>query len=180
MFLFLAACGECKTSRKLSSNSFCKLDFSEFHNKLKLKYYAMSLFKYNFVRLVSAIKLVVRSRETVGDWLKFTAEVLDVYKQGRATVKRGRTQLWLARRDYTCRCPKLRLNRVYLFSSKDSSKSGDRPGFTINHRSRVTRWRDEMTGTMMRYSQTYRYGACPSQKQKTSNYRSARQYSSYY
>ena len=126
---------------------------------------------------ISAAKIVVHSRETVGDWLKFTAEVVDVYKQSSSTIRRGRTLLWLSRRDYTCRCPKLRLNRTYLISSKDS-KAGERPGFTLNHRSRVTRWRASLTSTMMRYSQNYRYGACSNPR--TPSRRNGRPYNSYY
>ena len=108
----------------------------------------------------TAMKVLVTSRDTLGEWVKFTAEVQDVYKQGRYQIKRGRAQLWVSMTDLACKCPKIRLNRQYLISSKDS-KSAGRTGFTLSRRSKVVAWKDKLQSRLLRFRQNFQYNRCP-------------------
>ena len=130
----------------------------------------------------TAIQVRVLTRETMGDWVKFTAVVSDVYKQGRYQIKRGNTLLWVALQDLACKCPKIRLNRQYLISSKDS-KSAERTGFTLSRRSKVVPWRESnMNSRMQRFRQNFSSGRCSRGRSAASakRYRSSPAYSPYH
>lgn len=70
---------------------------------------------------ISAIQASVLSRETAGNWIKFTIHVMQVYKQGPAKVHRGTQFLWVSVKDLACKCPKIRIKQTYLILGKHYS-----------------------------------------------------------
>ena len=71
---------------------------------------------------ISAIQASVLSRETAGNWIKFTIHVMQVYKQGPAKVHRGTQFLWVSVKDLACKCPKIRIKQTYLILGKHHLK----------------------------------------------------------
>ncbi len=55
--------------------------------------------------VVSALQVQVVERETMGEWVKFTGNVLNIYKR-QAKIKRGSVNIWVLAADLTCKCPK--------------------------------------------------------------------------
>ncbi len=90
---------------------------------------------------VSAVQAQIVSREHVGDYVRFTAEVRNIYKRENK-IRRGEVNIWVSNADLQCKCPKVRLHRVYLILGKDGSSGGGRTGLTLDSRSVVVPWKD--------------------------------------
>ncbi|XP_035225000.1 netrin-1-like [Stegodyphus dumicola] len=121
-------CGVCPSAKKrVNQNKFCKRDF--------------------------VIQASVLSRETSGNWIKFTIHVMQVYKQGPSKVRRGTQFLWVNIADLACKCPKIRVKQTYLILGKDI-RQPDQAGLTADNRSIVIDWKDEWARRMRRYQRT--------------------------
>ncbi|GBO13820.1 hypothetical protein AVEN_210902-1 [Araneus ventricosus] len=66
----------------------------------------------------AVVQASVLSREAVGNWIKFTIHVMQVFKQGSAKVHRGTQFLWVSVTDLACKCPKIKVKQTYLILSK--------------------------------------------------------------
>ena len=73
----------------------------------------MNLSKSNINQLfsnIAAIQAEVVARETIDGWVKFTVNIMAVYKRGGDSVRRGEQVLWVEMRDLMCKCPKVRFS----------------------------------------------------------------------
>lgn len=130
------ACGKCRKKRKrVNVRKYCRRDF--------------------------AIQANILSRETVGDWVKFTINVISLYKRDPTRTRRGETFLWVPRQDVRCKCPKLRLARRYLIIGRHRRKY-NRPGYIADRKTIVVRWRDRWQRRLRRYMKHERRGKCNS------------------
>lgn len=118
-----------KLPDKHDTSSICLFHiFTELLNfkvKVSLKKYNVRVFLECFLDfilfLILAIQASVLSRETAGNWIKFTIHVMQVYKQGPAKVHRGTQFLWVSVKDLACKCPKIRIKQTYLILGKHYS-----------------------------------------------------------
>ncbi|KAL5018766.1 hypothetical protein ScPMuIL_004488 [Solemya velum] len=106
-----------------------------------------------------AVQVNTLSRETVGEWVKFTVNVVSVYKRGPDHSRRGETFLWVPKKDLACKCPKIRLSRRYLLIGK-YQRNDERMGYIINRKSIVIRWKDEWQRRLRRFIKYDRRGKC--------------------
>ena len=84
------------------------------------------------------------SRETIGDWIKFTVKVLNIYKKGKDKIRRGDEFVWVPLTDSACRCPKLKVAKTYLLMGSDVISS-TRVGVIIDNNSVVLKWTDDIS-----------------------------------
>ncbi|KAJ8305196.1 hypothetical protein KUTeg_017252 [Tegillarca granosa] len=137
-------CGKCRKKRKrVNVRKYCRRDFGK---------------SFSFIL---AIQANILSRETVGDWVKFTINVISLYKRDPTRTRRGETFLWVPRQDVRCKCPKLRLARRYLIIGRHRRKY-NRPGYIADRKTIVVRWRDRWQRRLRRYMKHERRGKCNS------------------
>ena len=96
---------------------------------------------YMWLFSVSAIQAQITGRETMGEYVKFTAVVQNIYKRDNK-IRRGEVELWVQSQDLACKCPKVRLHRVYLILGKDIKAPGKSNGIILDRRSIVVPWKD--------------------------------------
>nr|XP_032836253.1 netrin-1-like [Petromyzon marinus]XP_032836260.1 netrin-1-like [Petromyzon marinus]XP_032836268.1 netrin-1-like [Petromyzon marinus]XP_032836276.1 netrin-1-like [Petromyzon marinus]XP_032836284.1 netrin-1-like [Petromyzon marinus]XP_032836291.1 netrin-1-like [Petromyzon marinus]XP_032836298.1 netrin-1-like [Petromyzon marinus]XP_032836306.1 netrin-1-like [Petromyzon marinus]XP_032836310.1 netrin-1-like [Petromyzon marinus] len=91
-----AYCKVPKSKQKLNIKKYCKKDY--------------------------AIQVHVLKKEAVGEWTKFSVNVVAVFRRrsggggggGEGRARRGDLALWVPSRDVACRCPRLQVGRKYL------------------------------------------------------------------
>lgn len=54
------------------------------------------------------------SKESIGDWIRFSIKILQIYKHGVTKIKKGTESLWVPLENLACKCPKLRVKGTYL------------------------------------------------------------------
>lgn len=109
-----SACSQCKKV-SLSGKKFCRKDF--------------------------AVKVAVLGldKKEQGQWVRVTVNVMTRYKRSLVRLRLGNEFLWIPRRDYKCKCPKLRPGRQYLIAG--SIKSNRRKkSIVVDSRSMVIPW----------------------------------------
>ncbi|KAL3223903.1 hypothetical protein MRX96_026978 [Rhipicephalus microplus] len=127
-------CSKCKTTTKrINQRKYCKRDF--------------------------AIQANVLSRETVGSWVRFNIQVVDIFKYGPSKVRRGNDFLWVPMADLACKCPKLRLKSSYLVLGNEEMHDGQ-PGLTADKNSIVIDWKDEWGRRLRKFQRRQRKGRC--------------------
>ncbi|KAH6939561.1 hypothetical protein HPB50_019516 [Hyalomma asiaticum] len=109
--------------------------------------------------LILAIQANVLSRETVGSWVRFSIQVVDIFKYGPAKVRRGNDFLWVPMADLACKCPKLRLKSSYLILGNEEMHDGQ-PGLTADKNSIVIDWKDEWGRRLRKFQRRQRKGRC--------------------
>ena len=74
------------------------------------------------------------SRENMdGEWVKFTANVENVFKSRNMKLRRGKLEtIWVSLTDLACKCPRIRHSRRFLIIG-NNIKSG-REGITLDRR----------------------------------------------
>ena len=109
----------------------------------------------------AAIKAEIIAKQIVGDWMKFTVNVLSFYKKSKNKKlnRRGETLLWVPRRDLKCKCPRIKLKEKYLILGKIRS-SETRTGFVADRRSIVHEWRTKWQRRMRSYMKAEHRGQC--------------------
>ncbi|XP_077555610.1 netrin-1-like [Haemaphysalis longicornis] len=123
-------CSKCKTTTKrINQRKYCKRDF--------------------------AIQANVLSRETVGSWVRFNIQVVDIFKYGPSKVRRGNDFLWVPMADLACKCPKLRLKTSYLILGNEEIHDGQ-PGLTADRNSIVIDWKDEWGRRLRKFQRRQR------------------------
>lgn len=127
--------GKCRISKKLKLKKYCRRHY--------------------------AAKVEIVGKQIVGTWVKFTINVLAVYKKSpdKKLNQRGETQLWVEKRDLQCKCPRLKLKAKYLILGK-IKKNDTRVGFVVDRRSIVTPWKSKWQRRMRSYMKAEDKGSC--------------------
>lgn len=102
----------------------------------------------------------VVSRETVGEWIKFTVNVMTVYKRGPEKIKRGAETVWVSSTNLQCKCPKLRLHRMYLMVGDENRMKNNGNGLILDHNSIVIPWREKWHRRVRNFQKYELRGAC--------------------
>lgn len=126
--------------------------------KCKKKQRRLNLRK--FCRRDYAIQANILSRKTVGEWMKYTINVISIYKRS-SHQKRGETFLWVPKRDVKCKCPKLRKGRRYFLVGRLRSTYG-KPGYIADNSTVVIRHRDRWHKRIKLFMRKERRGKCNS------------------
>ncbi|RWS14690.1 netrin-like protein [Dinothrombium tinctorium] len=109
--------------------------------------------------LSSAIEANVVSRETVGEWIRFTIQVVQIYKHGPSRIHHGTEYLWVPLVDLACKCPKMRVKNTYLFLGTEERNSEPR-GMIVDRSGVAIEWKEEWGRRMLRYQRRQRSGKC--------------------
>ena len=64
--------------------------------------------------MTPAIEANVVSRETIGDWVRFTIQIIEIYKHTVTKLRRGPESLWVPVQDLACKCPKMKIKENYI------------------------------------------------------------------
>ncbi len=100
---------------------------------------------------VVAIQAQVIQRETVGSWVKFTANVETIYKQNQEKIRRDEEIFWVPAADLQCNCPRLRLHQTYLIVGRDERSKETRSGLVLDSRTTVIPWREEFQQRLRKF-----------------------------
>ena len=116
----------------------------------------------------TAIQAHVVMVERLGDWMRYTINLLGMYKKDPRQTRRGETYVWVRYRDFKCKCPKLRKGRKYLIIGRHRKKY-KRPGYVADRKTIVIRWRDRWQRRLRRFMRHERRGNCNSSGRKKRN-----------
>ncbi|XP_073538561.1 netrin-1 isoform X2 [Phyllobates terribilis] len=106
-----------------------------------------------------AIQIHILKADKVGDWWKFTVNVISVYKQGTNRIRRGDQNLWIRSKDIACKCPKLKPMKKYLLLGNDEDLP-DQNGVVADKTSLVIQWRDTWARRLRKFQQREKKGKC--------------------
>ncbi|XP_051274365.1 netrin 2 [Dicentrarchus labrax] len=124
-----------------------------------------------------AVQVNVLDMETVGDWAKFSVNVVSVYKSRGEPLKRGDNVLWVHMKDLACKCPKIQMSKRFLVMGGDSgtgtgagpgvgpgagatSPGAERLGLIADKNSLVIQWRDVWTRRLRKFQRKEKKGKC--------------------
>ena len=82
-------------------------------------------------------------KKVPGEWVRVTVNVMTRYKRSLVRLRLGNEFLWIPRRDYKCKCPKLRPGRQYLIAGSIRS-TRRKKSIVVDHRSMVAAWTKNM------------------------------------
>ncbi|MGH0115408.1 UNVERIFIED_CONTAM: hypothetical protein FKN15_000043 [Acipenser sinensis] len=106
-----------------------------------------------------AVQVNVLDMETVGDWAKFSVNVVTVYKSRGDPIKRGDHFLWIHMKDLACKCPKIQMSKRFLVMGATEGPS-ERAGLLADKNSVVIQWRDIWTRRLRKYQRKEKKGKC--------------------
>lgn len=118
--------------------------------------------------------------ETVGDWAKFSVNVVSVYKSRGEPLKRGDNILWVHMKDLACKCPKIQMSKRFLVMGGSDGGTGtgvgpgagpgtgatgagagaERVGLMADKNSLVIQWRDVWTRRLRKFQRKEKKGKC--------------------
>ncbi|XP_042196978.1 netrin-3 [Callorhinchus milii] len=107
-----------------------------------------------------AVQVSVLDMETVGDWAKFTVNIVSVYKSRDERIKRGDQFLWINMKDLACKCPKIQMTKKYLVMGNTDSSSERLGGLVADKNSLVIQWRDVWTRRLRKFQRKEKKGKC--------------------
>lgn len=123
-----------------------------------------------------AVQVNVLDMETIGDWAKFSVNVVSVYKSRGEPLKRGDNVLWVHMKDLACKCPKIQMSKRFLVmggsdsgtavgpgsgpSPGDPSPGAERVGLMADKNSLVIQWRDVWTRRLRKFQRKEKKGKC--------------------
>ncbi len=125
-----------------------------------------------------AVQVNVLDMETVGDWAKFSVNMVSVYKSRGEPLKRGDNILWVHMKDLACKCPKIQMSKRFLVMGGSdggtstgagpgvgpgtgaSSVGAGRVGLTADKNSLVIQWRDTWARRLRKFQQREKKGKC--------------------
>ncbi|XP_061905321.1 netrin-3-like [Entelurus aequoreus] len=127
-----------------------------------------------------AVQVNVLDMETVGDWAKFSVNVMSVYKSRGEPLKRGDNILWVHMKDLACKCPKIQMSKRFLvMGGSDGPGTGtggagpgvgpgggtsnpgtERVGLLADKNSLVIQWRDVWTRRLRKFQRKEKKGKC--------------------
>lgn len=141
----------------------------------------MSAVNTDYVHVSSAVQVNVLDMETVGDWAKFSVNIVSVYKSRGEPLKRGDNALWVHMKDLACKCPKIQMSKRFLVmggSSDGGTAAGvgpgagpgsgsanqvtgaERVGLVADKNSLVIQWRDIWTRRLRKFQRKEKKGKC--------------------
>ncbi|XP_056405663.1 netrin-1 isoform X2 [Hyla sarda] len=106
-----------------------------------------------------AVQIHILKADKLGDWWKFTVNVISVYKQGTNRIRRGDQNLWIRSKDIACKCPKLKPMKKYLLLGNDEDLP-DQNGVVADKTSLVIQWRDTWARRLRKFQQREKKGKC--------------------
>ncbi|XP_041939153.1 netrin 2 [Alosa sapidissima] len=114
-----------------------------------------------------AVQVNVLDMQTVGDWAKFTVNVVSVYKSRGEPLKRGDNLLWIHMKDLACKCPRLQMSKRFLVlgtteNTGSNAGAGSTPGTGLlaDKNSLVIQWRDVWTRRLRKFQRKEKKGKC--------------------
>uniref|UniRef100_A0A3P8ZRA7 Netrin-1 n=1 Tax=Esox lucius TaxID=8010 RepID=A0A3P8ZRA7_ESOLU len=107
-----------------------------------------------------AVQINVLDMETVGDWAKFSVNVVSVYKSRGDPLKRGDNILWIHMKDLACKCPKIQMSKRFLVMGTSETGPGERVGLLADKNSLVIQWRDVWTRRLRKFQRKEKKGKC--------------------
>ncbi|XP_041714274.1 netrin-3-like [Coregonus clupeaformis] len=127
-----------------------------------------------------AMQVNVLDMETVGDWAKFSVNVVSVYKSRGEPLKRGDNILWIHMKDLACKCPKIQMSKRFLVMGTSETRPGgsgaggpgagpgaggatagaERMGLLADKNSLVIQWRDIWTRRLRKFQRKEKNGKC--------------------
>ncbi|XP_056593941.1 netrin 2 [Triplophysa dalaica] len=108
-----------------------------------------------------AVQVSVLDMETVGDWAKFTVNLVSVYKSRDEPLKRGDNVLWVHMKDLACKCPRIHMGKRFLIlGTTEGAASPERPGLLPDKNSLVIQWRDIWTRRLRKFQRKEKKGKC--------------------
>ncbi|KAJ4941192.1 hypothetical protein JOQ06_027479, partial [Pogonophryne albipinna] len=125
-----------------------------------------------------AVQVNVLDMETVGDWAKFSVNLVSVYKSRGEPLKRGDNILWVHMKDLACKCPKIQMSKRFLVMGGSeggtgtgtgpgvgpgggaTSPGGERIGLMADKNSLVIQWRDVWTRRLRKFQRKEKKGKC--------------------
>lgn len=119
-----------------------------------------------FLFLFLAIQASIIAKESFGEWIRYTVNIISIYKRDPNQNMRGEAYVFVAKRDHKCKCPKLRLGRRYLLVGRHHSKNSHRPGYQVDRKTTVIRWRDKYQKRMRKFMQYERRFKCGNASRK--------------
>ncbi len=139
-----AACSHCnKPTRKVNMRKYCKQDY---------------------VLLVSLGRQAAAVAD--GKWLKFSASIESVFRKSeqaaRGLQQQGPVDIWVARKDVECGCPKLRPRTTYLLLGQQEDAASGRRAIVVKSQTVVLEWKEEWRRRMKRFQRRSRK-YCPEQ-----------------
>jgi len=102
--------------------------------------------------IFQAIQARVISKDTMGEWVRFTVHVINIFKKTKDRIYRGEETIWVPSSDLACRCPKVRTQKTYLMIGRDSSSA--RGGIVLDRSSLVMRWTDRIMVQLKQFVKT--------------------------
>lgn len=126
----------------------------------------------------TAVQVNVLDMETVGDWAKFSVNVVSVYKSRGDPLKRGDNILWVHMKDLACKCPKIQMSKRFLVMGGSDGGTGtavgagvapgtgatspgaERLGLMADKNSLVIQWRDVWTRRLRKFQRKEKKGKC--------------------
>ncbi|KAJ8245803.1 hypothetical protein GJAV_G00260480 [Gymnothorax javanicus] len=106
-----------------------------------------------------AVQVNVLDMETVGDWAKFSVNLVAVYKSRGEPLKRGDHFLWIHMKDLACKCPKIQMSKRFLVMGT-SEGGAERAGLLADKNSLVIQWRDVWTRRLRKFQRKEKKGKC--------------------
>ncbi|KAG7491998.1 hypothetical protein MATL_G00010520 [Megalops atlanticus] len=106
-----------------------------------------------------AVQVNVLDMETVGDWAKFSVNVVAVYKSRGEPLKRGDHFLWIHMKDLACKCPKIQMSKRFLVMGTSEGRA-ERAGLLADKNSLVIQWRDVWTRRLRKFQRKEKKGKC--------------------
>ncbi|TNN26201.1 Netrin-3 [Liparis tanakae] len=121
-----------------------------------------------------AVQVNVLDMETVGDWAKFSVNLVSVYKSRGEPLKRGDGVLWVHMKDLACKCPRIQMSKRFLVMGGSdggagtgvgpgggaSSPGAEPVGLVADKNSLVIQWRDVWTRRLRKFQRKEKKGKC--------------------
>ncbi|XP_006006150.2 netrin-3 [Latimeria chalumnae] len=136
------------TEEPTDCESYCKPAKGNY--KINMKKYC----KKDYV-----VQVHVLDMETIGNWAKFTVNIISVYKCRDERIKRGDNFLWIHMKDLACKCPKIQMSKKYLVMGNIDGPA-ERPGLVADKNSLVIQWRDAWTRRLRKLQRREKKGKC--------------------
>ncbi|XP_020555387.1 netrin-1 isoform X2 [Oryzias latipes] len=106
-----------------------------------------------------AVQVHILKADKMGEWWKFTVNIISVYKQGESRIRRGDQFLWVRAKDVACKCPKIKPGKKYLLLGNDEV-SPSQSGVVADKGSLVIQWRDTWARRLRKFQQREKKGKC--------------------
>uniref|UniRef100_A0AAV2LAL7 Netrin-1 n=1 Tax=Knipowitschia caucasica TaxID=637954 RepID=A0AAV2LAL7_KNICA len=127
-----------------------------------------------------AVQVNVLDMETVGDWAKFSVNIVSVYKSRGEPLKRGDNVLWVHMKDLACKCPKIQIGKRFLVmggseggvtagvspgagpgsGATNQVTGAERVGLVADKNSLVIQWRDVWARRLRKFQRKEKKGKC--------------------